>query len=68
MQIRKKGDEIKKKSPLKLLNQIKPNLAEMVPGWVPFKIVSNSPALHSRWSLLLKIEISSNGVWLRLAQ
>jgi hypothetical protein len=23
--------------------------------------VSNSPALHSRWSLLLKIEISSNG-------
>ena len=33
----------------------------MVPGWVPFKIVSNSPALHSRWLLLLKIEISSNG-------
>jgi hypothetical protein len=23
--------------------------------------VSNSPALHSRWPLLLKIEISSNG-------
>ena len=33
----------------------------MVPGWVPFKIVSDSPALHSRWPLLLKIEISSNG-------
>ena len=33
----------------------------MVPGWVPFKIVSNSHALHSRWPLLLKIEISSNG-------
>ena len=33
----------------------------MIPGWVPFKIVSNSPALHSRWPLLLKIEISSNG-------
>ena len=32
----------------------------MVPGWVPFKIVSDSPALHSRWPLLLKIEISSN--------
>ena len=31
----------------------------MVPGWVPFKIVSDSPALHSRWPLLLKIEISS---------
>jgi hypothetical protein len=41
--------------------QIKPNLAGMVPGWVPFKIVSDSTALHSRWPLLLKIEISSNG-------
>ena len=33
----------------------------MVPGLVPFKIVSDSPALHSRWLMLLKIEISSNG-------
>ena len=33
----------------------------MVPGWVPFKIVSDSPTLHSKWPLLLKIEISSNG-------
>ena len=33
----------------------------MVPGCFPFKIVSNSPALHSRWPLLLKVEISSNG-------
>jgi hypothetical protein len=33
----------------------------MVPGWFPFKIVSDSPAFHSRWPLLLKIEISSNG-------
>jgi hypothetical protein len=31
----------------------------MVIGWVPFKIVSDSSALHSRWLLLLKIEISS---------
>ena len=31
----------------------------MVPGWVPFKIVSYRPAIHSRWPLLLKIEISS---------
>ena len=31
----------------------------MFPGWVPFKIVSDSPAHHSRWLLLLKIEISS---------
>ena len=59
MQIRKKGGF--KSSPLKPLNQIKPNLAGMVPGWVPFKIVSDSPALHSRWQLLLKLEISSNG-------
>ena len=31
----------------------------MAPGWVPFKIVSDRPALHTRWLLLLKIEISS---------
>ena len=31
----------------------------MVLGWSPFKIVSDSPALHSRWLLLPKIEISS---------
>ena len=49
-----------KSSPLKPLNQIKPNLAGMVPGWVPFKIVSNSPAPHSRWLLLLKIETISS--------
>jgi hypothetical protein len=29
----------------------------MVLGWVPFKLVSDSSALHSRWLLLLKIEI-----------
>jgi hypothetical protein len=39
---------------------MKPKLAGMVPVWVPLKIVSDSPAFHSRWSLLLKIEISSN--------
>jgi hypothetical protein len=33
MQIRKKGDEIKKKSsPLKLLSQSQPNFAEMILG------------------------------------
>jgi hypothetical protein len=26
--------------------------------WSPFNIVSDSPALHSKWLLLLKIEIS----------
>ena len=43
----------------KLLNQIKPNLAGMVLGWVPFRIMSDSYALHSEWLLLLKIAISS---------
>ena len=48
-----------KLSPLKLLNQIKPNLAGMVPRWVPFKIMSDNPTHHSKWLLLLKIDISS---------
>jgi hypothetical protein len=43
---------------LKPLNQIKANLAAIVLGWFPFNIVSDSPALHSKWLLLLKIEIS----------
>jgi hypothetical protein len=30
----------------------------MVIGWSPFNFVSDSPALHSKWLLLLKIEIS----------
>jgi hypothetical protein len=43
---------------MKPLNQIKANLAGMVLGWSLFSIVSDSPALHSKWLLLLKIEIS----------
>jgi hypothetical protein len=35
------------------------NLAGMVLGWSPFKNVSDSPALHSKWLLLLKIDLSS---------
>ena len=62
MQIRKKGDETKKKSsPLKLLSQSQPNFAEIILGWSPFKIVSVSAVLYPRWPPLLKIEISSNG-------
>jgi hypothetical protein len=41
-----------------LENSIKANLAGMVLGWSPFNIVSDSPALHSKWLLLQKIEIS----------
>jgi hypothetical protein len=44
---------------MKPLNQIKPNLAGVVSEWVPSKIVSDNPALHSRWLLLLKIEMFS---------
>jgi hypothetical protein len=51
------GDTICIVEAMKIMNQIKPNLA----GWVPFKIVSDSPALHPRWPPLLKIDISLNG-------
>ena len=62
MQIRKRGgDEIKKKSPVKLLSQSQPNFAEMFLEWSPFKIVSVSAVLYPRWPSLIKIEISSNG-------
>ena len=61
-EIKKRGDEIKKKSsPLKLLSQFQPNFAEMILRWSPFKIVSVSAVLYPRWPPLLKIEISSNG-------
>ena len=46
---------------MKPLNQVKPNLAGMVPGWVPFKIVSVNAILYPRWPPLLKIKMSSNG-------
>ena len=60
--LEKKGDEIKKiSSPLKLLSQSQPNVAEMILRWSPFKIVSFSGVLYPRWPPLLKIEISSNG-------
>ena len=62
MQIRKKGDEIKRKSsPLKLLSQSQPNFAEMILGWSPFKNLFVSAILYPRWPPWLKIEISSNG-------
>jgi hypothetical protein len=50
MQIRKRGDEIKKKSsPLKLLSQSQPSFAEMILGWPTSKIVSGDPDFHPRW-------------------
>jgi hypothetical protein len=48
--IEKRGEEIKKKSsPLKLLSQSQPNLAEMILGWSPSKIVSYISDLRPRW-------------------
>ena len=38
--LEKRGDEILKKSSLKLLSQSQPNFAEMILRWSPFKIVS----------------------------
>lgn len=38
-------------SPLNPQNQFKPNLSGMVFWWSQFKIVSDSPALNSRWLL-----------------
>jgi hypothetical protein len=52
------GGVVRQSSLMKPLNQIKANLAGMVLGWSHFNIVSDSPALHSKWLLLLKIEIS----------
>jgi hypothetical protein len=50
MQIRKGGDEIKKKSsPLKLLSQSQPNFEEMILGWSSSKIVSGISELRPRW-------------------
>jgi hypothetical protein len=46
---RKKGDEIKKKSSLKLQSQSQPNFAEMILGWSPSKIVSGISDLRPKW-------------------
>ena len=59
--LEKRGMELKKSSPLKLLSQSQPNFAEMILRWSPFKIMSLSAVLYPRWPPLLKIEISSNG-------
>jgi hypothetical protein len=49
LEIEKRGDEIKKKSsPLKLLSQSQPNLAEMILGWSPSKIESGISDLLPR--------------------
>jgi hypothetical protein len=50
MQIRKKGDEIKKKSsPLKLQSQSQPNFVEMIIGWSSSKVVSGISEHRPRW-------------------
>jgi hypothetical protein len=52
MQITKKGGmKFKKKSsPLKLLSQSQPNVAEMILVWSSSKIVSGISELRPKWS------------------
>ena len=47
--LEKSGDEIKKKSSLKLLSQSQPNFAEMILGWSSSKIVSGISEHRPRW-------------------
>jgi hypothetical protein len=42
--LEKRGDEIKKKSSLKLQIQSQPNFAEMILRWSPFKICPSAPS------------------------
>jgi hypothetical protein len=51
LKIEKRGDEIKKKSSLKLLSQSQPNFAEMIlgSGWSPSKFMSGISDLRPRW-------------------
>ena len=49
-----------KSSPLKPLDQFKPNLARIILRGFPLKIMSDNHVRHPRWPPLLKIEISSN--------
>jgi hypothetical protein len=44
-----KGDEVLKKSSLKLLNQSQPNFGGMLLGWSPSKIMSGDPDFRPRW-------------------
>ena len=54
MQIRKKGDEIlKKSSPLKLLSQSQPNFAE-IPWVVPFQSCVRQHRLVSKMAAITK--------------
>jgi hypothetical protein len=58
MQIRKKGDEIKKKSSLKQQSQSQPNFAEMILGWSPFqssKFIKN-PIIYVKKLIIMLIQ------------
>jgi hypothetical protein len=44
--------------PLKLLGQLDLSFAKMILWWSPFKILSSSPVLGPRWTLLLQINDS----------
>jgi hypothetical protein len=61
MQIRKKGDEIKKKIFSETTEPISTKLCWNDPCVVPFQIVSVSAVRYPRWPPWLIIEICSNG-------
>jgi hypothetical protein len=44
--------------PLKLLGQLDSSFAKLILWWSPFTILSGSPVLRPRWTLLLKINDS----------
>ena len=46
---KKGGMKLEKKSSLKLLSQSQPNLAEIILGWPPSKIVSGNSDLRPKW-------------------
>ena len=55
MKLKKRGDEIKKKSsPLKLLSQFQPNFAEMILRWSSFKIVFRQRRPVSKMAAITK--------------
>jgi hypothetical protein len=52
-----------KSPPLKPLNQIKPNLAGMVPWWIPFKIVSDSSAKIGIPRIIMNFRFTTASDW-----
>jgi hypothetical protein len=65
--LEKRGDEIKKKSSLKLLSHSQPNFAEMILGWSSSKIVSVISE-HRPISSLCLYSSNLGTFWLKIEQ